>query len=618
MVRVIVMPALVAAFIAGSAASSVALAADPILTDQGPNWTQVTREDFYSRDQGSRMIPLAWLQNLKQANGQPFLDGSLSRYGYLPNPANTNGLPVGFTTSGASGLAIVGMTCSACHTRQLTNAGQSYRIDGGPAIVDFQSFLTDLDSAVGQVLGSDATFNPFAAAVLSSSSPDADDVAALRQDVNAWYLRFHTLMTRALPSPGWGPSRLDAVGMIFNRLTGLDLGPPPDFLIADNIQKADAPVRYPFIWNAPIQDHTQWTGFADNGSDVLALSRNLGEVFGVFGVFEPTNDGLIINFLNNNSANFDGLGKLENLVRQIGPPKWPWQSTHPIDAALALQGQEIFGRPQANGGCIECHGVAPGKLRFPAMATWATPIVNVGTDTRAHDILAWGGKKTGVLKGAFIPFATQPLGDKDQAFNILATAVIGSIAEQALRGGASPSPGALVATGIDTQIQNAPYVLSQAPKRLPPALRELQGAFHPPTSSASTSAAPNLFPNLRVQGLPIPNLIAPATPLPPKGAYEARVMQGIWATAPYLHNGSVPSLVELLKPAAQRVKQFKLGPAYDPDTVGLAAEQTQFDYTVTTTDCSNLNSGSSNCGHEFGTQLSAPEKKALLEYLKTL
>src|ERR1700742_1651748 len=126
MMRVIVVPALVVALLAGSAASPVALA-DPILTDQGPNWTQVTREGFYSRDQGSRMIPLAWLQNLKQANGQPRLDGSLSRYGYLPNPANTNGLPVGFTTSGASGLAIIGMTCSACHTRQLTNAGQSYR-----------------------------------------------------------------------------------------------------------------------------------------------------------------------------------------------------------------------------------------------------------------------------------------------------------------------------------------------------------------------------------------------------------------------------------------------------------------------------------------------------------
>ena len=47
-------------------------------------------------------------------------------------------------------------------------------------------------------------------------------------------------------------------------------------------------------------------------------------------------------------------------------------------------------------------------------------------------------------------------------------------------------------------------------------------------------------------------------------------------------------------------------------------EQTQFDTPITTTDCNNLNSGNSNCGHPYGTQLSDPEKKALLEYLKTL
>jgi mono/diheme cytochrome c family protein len=600
-----ILPALLAVFFSGAAVQ----AADPVFTDQGPSWTQATRDDFYSRDQGSRMIPLAWLQALKQPNDQPFLEGSLARYGYLPNPASSNGLPVGFTASGAAGLQIVGMSCSACHTRQITANDQTYRIDGGPAIVDFQSLLSDLDTAVGQVLASDAAFGSFASAVLSSPTPDADDVADLRMDVDAWYQRYHALMTRALPTPGWGPSRLDAVGMIYDRLTGLDLGPAPNFIIADNIQKADAPVRYPFIWNAPIQDHTQWTGFADNGSDVLALSRNLGEVFGVFGVFQPTNDGLVVNFLNNNSANFDGLGKLENLVKKIGPPKWPW----PVDTTLAEQGRQIYLRPQANGGCAGCHGIEPGKVRFPNVQTWATPIDNVGTDTHAHDILAWSNKNTGVLKGAFIPFATKPLGQTDQAFNILATSVIGSIAEQALRGGASPNPAAVVATGINSQLENARNAPQLPLAKLPPALRDLQGAFHAPAQPTS-----NPLPELRIQGQLIPNLIAPATPLPPKGAYEARVLEGIWAAAPYLHNGSVPTLAELLKPAAQRVKQFKIGPAYDPVNVGLAVDQPQFDYTVNATDCSDLGSGNSNCGHEFGTQLTAPEKKALLEYLKTL
>lgn len=80
----------------------------------------------------------------------------------------------------------------------------------------------------------------------------------------------------------------------------------------------------------------------------------------------------------------------------------------------------------------------------------------------------------------------------------------------------------------------------------------------------------------------------------------------------------MPTLAELLKPAAQRIKSFKIGNAYDTTNVGLAVEQSQFDYTLTTTDCASINSGNSNCGHEFGTQLSVDEKKAVLEYLKTL
>ena len=96
------------------------------------------------------------------------------------------------------------------------------------------------------------------------------------------------------------------------------------------------------------------------------------------------------------------------------------------------------------------------------------------------------------------------------------------------------------------------------------------------------------------------------------------MLQGIWAAAPYLHNGSVPTLADLLKPAAERTPKFKIGQAYDPVNVGLAAEQQQFDFELETTDCSDLNSGASRCGHEFGAGLSADEKKALLEYLKIL
>jgi hypothetical protein len=89
-------------------------------------------------------------------------------------------------------------------------------------------------------------------------------------------------------------------------------------------------------------------------------------------------------------------------------------------------------------------------------------------------------------------------------------------------------------------------------------------------------------------------------------------MQGIWAAAPYLHNGTVPTLAELLKPAAERVKKFKIGAVYDIVNVGLAIEQTQFSYTMSTTDCSDLNSGNSRCGHEFGTRLPSQKKRRFL------
>src|SRR5580698_5136078 len=115
LMRAIFLPALAVALLAPSALRAADPA--PVFTDQGASWTQASRDDFYSRDQGSRMIPLAWLKNLQQSNGQPFLADNLARYGYLTNPANHNGLPVGFTASGASGIEVVGMTCSACHVR---------------------------------------------------------------------------------------------------------------------------------------------------------------------------------------------------------------------------------------------------------------------------------------------------------------------------------------------------------------------------------------------------------------------------------------------------------------------------------------------------------------------
>lgn len=97
------------------------------------------------------------------------------------------------------------MTCSACQTRQIVAEGKTYRIDGSPAFADFQSLLSNLDLALGKAVTSDAAFAPFASAVLASSSPDAQDVAALRHELDAWHLPYHALISRALPPQPWDP-----------------------------------------------------------------------------------------------------------------------------------------------------------------------------------------------------------------------------------------------------------------------------------------------------------------------------------------------------------------------------------------------------------------------------
>lgn len=92
--------------------------------------------------------------------------------------------------------------------------------------------------------------------------------------------------------------------------------------------------------------------------------------------------------------------------------------------------------------------------------------------------------------------------------------------------------------------------------------------------------------------------------------YANLPLDGIWARAPYLHNGSVPTLIELLTPAAERPKQFFRGcDNYDRERVGFVCNE-GFPFVTT-------EPGNDNGGHIYGTDLSLPERKALVEYLKT-
>ena len=122
------------------------------------------------------------------------------------------------------------------------------------------------------------------------------------------------------------------------------------------------------------------------------------------------------------------------------------------------------------------------------------------------------------------------------------------------------------------------------------------------------------------RGVPAPR---PGSDVP--AGYVAPPLDGIWASAPYLHNGSVPTLWHLLRPAARPVVWRRDGQArYDRDRVGLVVEELpalaagalpaverrrHFDTT---------RPGKSAAGHDFPDVLDEEGKTAVLEYLKTL
>lgn len=93
--------------------------------------------------------------------------------------------------------------------------------------------------------------------------------------------------------------------------------------------------------------------------------------------------------------------------------------------------------------------------------------------------------------------------------------------------------------------------------------------------------------------------------------YWAPSLAGVWARSPYLHNGSVRTLSQLLTPPAARAKSFHRGShVYDPTQMGYTDGG---GYILDTT-----SPGNSNAGHDYGTDLTDAQKRELIEYLKTL
>jgi hypothetical protein len=571
-----------------SRAQAPATSTPPPVTFAAQGWSATDRETFYTTGQGSRMIPFAWFKALRQTGtDQPFMADQLARYGYLRNPNSVDDLPVGFVVEAKTGQ--LGMTCAACHTNQLEyqkdGVTHALRLDGAPALADFQQFLLDLTEAGRDTLKDASRLDVFAKAVLGNDFTPAK-AAQIKTDFGAWVKQFGDFMDASLPSSPWGPGRLDAFGMIFNRVAARDLGLERE--PHNNFRVADAPVSYPFLWNASRQDRTQWNGGVPNGLFIQALGRNTGEVFGVFAHLKPSREppfNPLIDF-SDNSADFNGLQILEEKIAALRPPPWP-REIWPINDTLVAKGQPLFETNCSRG----CH-----EEKVTADKTWVTPVLAVKTDPKMA-INAGRTSSTGILLGT--PLPPPKLGVftlEANTSDILAISVIGSLLAEA--------------TDALQQHRAAESGVWRAIRKDWASLLPDKNSDDLPQFGLTDLAIVNERIRLRLSSL------FQATPTNP--SYESRVLRGIWATAPYLHNGSVPSLWELMVPPERRSTTFEVGSRkFDPKNVGYATDETPFKSGTFVVDPQNAN-GNGNGGHDYGRDLSDEDRWAIVEYLKTL
>jgi mono/diheme cytochrome c family protein len=547
----------------------------PVWTSLDQGWTADEAQAFWFTSQGSMLVPYRWFLVLEQAGSEAPLRDDLARLGYLevgPSAGNPDGLPIGFVKDRQKqgDHEMLGLNCAACHTTRLEAAGAVVQVEGGPSLADFGALLDGLVASLEATRADGAKYQRFAQALVGEAS--GTRASALRSDLDAFTKALAERKRRNDPPHPYGRGRVDALGNILNEVMANDLGVP------ENRQEANAPVSYPVIWDAHQHDFVQWNGSAPNAGPGPLL-RNIGEVLGVFGHMEFTPRRGRFPIYRNATADVENLKALEAILTKLQSPLWP-ASFPAIDAARAAAGKAIYAKH-----CQGCH--APIERTDPNRRIKAHMVeaAHVGTDPMASGNFVKRRARTGALEGTpvFVNLL-QGFGDTAPAGEILRNAVFGVQLGKFGIGLPRPHGIEMPAGGLPALLESHWQALEQKVKDQRTMLETL------------------------VAGNPRQLTVA---------MYKARPLNGVWASAPYLHNGSVPTLAQMLTPPPQRVKRFFVGSRqYDPVDVGVRSLEAEGGVAYFAFDTSLP--ANSNAGHPFGTDLADDEKRQLIEYLKTL
>ena len=610
---------------------------------------------FYTTTQGSNLMPYDFFMVLEKPGESTLFrsDENMNFYRYLPQKAtssNPDALPVGWVKDNYKGKEYIGLTCAACHTGQINYNGIGIRIDGGPASADMEEIMKSFASALKYTLENEEVRNQFVKNVLARGNYKSE--AEVLADMEKFELRLtnYNIINRS-PTP-YGYARLDAFGRIYNRVLEHLINERElrellrdrkimrdDELTEEELNKilkdldkvltseqrdhvferlsttlskwqlgrlrkelfnpADAPVSYPFLWDIPQHDYVQWNGLAANAG-LGAVGRNTGEVIGVFATLDwqegkrTTLSNLIggTNIDFSSSVNVHNLRKIESHLQKLQSPLWPEDILGPIDKERAFRGESIF-----NKYCVSCHAGIERTDPERRIVAHMSKVSAVGTDPRMAENSINAQGFAGILRNQYVGLG------------------VGDILLD------RKAPVSALLTKATLNVVATPDSVKWFFQRWADWLVDLAKAFF----------HNEIKPSIK-QGNYDPDTTA--NPVASLNAYKARSLNGIWATAPYLHNGSVPTLYDLLLPKKRegdpedgeyRPDQFEVGSReFDPVKVGLKSSGYQ-GFTFDTSLRAN-----SNAGHEYASgktaqlngkvlrPLTKEQRLDLLEYLKTL
>lgn len=558
---------------------------------------------------------------------------NINHYRYLvrgKTAANPDALPIGIVKDRYRGKDYMGFTCSACHTGQINYRGQAIRIDGAPAMADMYNFIGEMarDLAVAADSKTNAAGHArFIANVLKRGN--YRNAAEVERDLDKYAIRVNAYYVINYSNTKYGYARLDAFGRIYNQVLGYVLNvdnitdalnellsegkittsdlqdshinellkslrakvsgggilkaadrdefysalsrysefgatpsnPYPHLRAVIEIRnqifvKPDAPVSYPFLWDIPQHDYVQWNGIASNAG-LGPLGRNTGEVLGVFGTMDwfESNHWTISGVFsgqgltNSHPIDFASSVRVHNLAlieQQLGTlqaPAWPEDIFGKINFSdtksmlpnglhkpLAQHGKVLF-----NQLCAQCHENIDPKAEDRRIVAHMSAVDNVKTDPWMARNGADDVGYSGILRNqtATLGPGKVLLDKKAPVAGLLTTAVTGVIA--------TPDPDKWFVTRFIQWAYDVIFALRS---------NNIPGTLKSGDYIADTTADP--VASLR--------------------AYKGRALDGIWATAPYLHNGSVPTLYDLLLPASPE-RGDPAGTEYRPTTFTVGSRE---------------------------------------------